>query len=83
MKEYTLFKVGDSVRTNSKFHELMGKDRHAGVHEVTGIQDVPKDEIKYDPISGTGGVGHPQWVWFNDKDGERQRVSGCLLELAK
>jgi hypothetical protein len=62
-----IFKVGETVYWIGRPVPL----------RVIGIKAVPPDQILYDPMIGSGGVGHAQWVYLEShKD---TPVSGALL----
>jgi hypothetical protein len=57
------FAIGDRVVWDeARVYGFQKAEHGEGPFTITAVKGVPEDEIEYDPVTGTGGVGHTQWV---------------------
>ena len=70
----TTYKPGDVVRILTSAFNDRGKEI-----TVEDVEYVPGELIRYDELTGEGGVGHHQWISYRDGAGTRLQISGALL----
>lgn len=77
-KHSTTFEVGDEVQfyedTFPMYQVYVGKR-----FTILETQDVPPEEIDFNPATGGGGVAHHQLVVI-ELDGEQKMMSGAFFE---
>lgn len=69
-RKFITRKVGELVTFNKIYK---------GTFKVLKVEEVPPDQIEYDPVHQTGGVGHHQWLLIDSPD-HKTPISGWFFE---